>query len=1289
MAIEQATSRKRQDANERPSHVEIWRFGSRVVLAMLGTVREYHQVKIDFILTDRWFVSNVPSLPVSLSFGFPYIRGCCMTRHLLWKVVCCGLLAVLFGAEILCAEVTGMVLGTVQDSTGAAVTSASVILRNSDTGLVRTVKTNSDGSYEFLSVPVGENYSVQVEAKGFQTTALTGVKLDVNQKYRADFKLKIYAFKETVEVTANGAQVDTSNTQLGDVISDKKMTTLPLNGRSYIDLLGLQAGVIPVSSAAAVNDRPVSGNGNSGQMSVNGQRESANSFLVNGGDVEESVNNGASIVPTLDSIQEFRLLTSSFNAEYGRFSGAIVNVVTKGGTNEIHAAAYEFLRNEDMDARGYLDPTRAELKRNQFGGTIGMPVVKNKLFFFGDYQGTREVAGTSTFTPVPSSLERSGDFSDLGTTGFGAFSGSVRSGDNVQYPTNFANVLSQRLGYTVIPGEQYWFGGCNTTDYTSVTGCVFPSNQVVCPGSTGPCIPQTAWSPASIKTLRFIPTPNGTSQGVPTFASAVEKANLRDEKFGIKVDLNTGHGGTLSGYYHFDDANYLNPYPAFTSNVPGFGAVTPSRAQQIGVNYTSIINPATVNELHLSYTRFAFLKNKPVGGLGDITSFGFVKGGLGVIPSNPKYEGVASIGLNNIGTAFGLPDGVTGQYNNTYQITDNFTKVKGKHTLKFGGDVRYIQVNERNTYTPNGWFTFSGGETGNDFADYLLGVPDFFNQTSLQLLDSRTKYFGLYAQDTFKATPKLTVNYGLRWDTSQPFYDTKNRIQTFVPGKQSKIYPDAPKGFEFPGDPGVPRTLAPTQYNRFAPRLGVAYSPATAEGLPGKIFGGPGKTSIRFGGGLYYTAIEDLTLFNEVGDPPFGLFYVSPVPVYLEQPYLARKDPINPGQRFPFTIPPPGATGIWGQYLPISTAPTFRVDNKLPYSEQFNLTIQRELARTTVLTVGYVGSRGRHLLSTIESNPGNPTTCLLIATLMPSGQGCGPFGEDTIYVTPSGQTFNGTRPYSVTSGRGLSNGQLDFQSNTWEATSANSTYNALQASVQKDVGRLHFLGAYTWSKSFDNSSGFYDQINPYTANHSRSLSTFDLTHNFVISYSYDLPFTKSTHGVQGKLLGGWSLSGITRFTTGLPVTLSEGDDASLCGCGGADVPNYDGTAIRKVNPRTLVQGAPSLQYFVVQRDPNSNIPISPFFPETGTDPNNPIYGVPGNSSRRFFHGPGINNWDLALHKSTAIAEKTVLEFRSEFFNVFNHAQFISPSGNVGAGNFGQIQGVRAPRIGQVALKLSF
>ena len=487
------------------------------------------------------------------------------------NLVCLFVLLLLSG-QLLRAEVTAGVLGTVVDPSGAAVPNATVVLKNPDTGLERRAKTNGSGDYEFLAVPVGEKYSVQAEAKGFEKSVQNGIKLLLNQKYRADFKLVVGAVTETVEVTGATAQVDTSSTQLGDVIEDKKMTTLPLNGRSYIDLLGLQAGVVPIASDAAVNDRAVSGNGNSGQVSVNGQRESANSFLVNGGDVEESVDNGASIVPTLDSIQEFRLLTNSFNAEYGRFSGAIVNVLTKSGTNEIHGSAYEFLRNEKLDARNYFDLERGAFKRNQFGGTIGAPVVKNKLFFFGDYQGTREVRGVSSgLINVPSVLERGGDFSDLATTGFATFTDSdgnptVVRGD--ASPTNFAATLSQRLGYAVTPGESYWFQGC-----TANTQCVFP-------GVNGPFIPPFAWSPVAEKTLKFIPTPTGDSGGTPNFSTTAEKLNLRDEKFGMKLDLNTAHLGNWSGYYHFDDANFLNPLPeVFASKVPGFSAVTLSRAQ--------------------------------------------------------------------------------------------------------------------------------------------------------------------------------------------------------------------------------------------------------------------------------------------------------------------------------------------------------------------------------------------------------------------------------------------------------------------------------------------------------------------------------------------------------------------------------------------------------------------------------------------------------------------------------------------------------------------------------------
>jgi hypothetical protein len=1071
------------------------------------------------------------------------------------------------------------------------------------------------------------------------------------------------------------------------------MTGLPLNGRSYIDLLGLQAGVVPINSGIQSTDRPVSGSGNAGNLSVNGQREANNAFLVNGGDVEEGRNNGTSIVPSLDSIQEFRLVTNSFDAEYGRFSGAIVNVVTKAGTNGLHGTAYEFLRNEKLAARNFFDlnqlnpvtgaeepgTARGAFKRNQFGGVIGGPILKDRLFFFGDYQGSREVRGLSTGNiPVPSQLERTGDFSDTSTTGFPPLTGIVQGDD---LPGHFAQVLTQRLGYPVKAGEPYWFSGC-----AGNTQCVFP----------GQVIPQSAWDPVALATLKFIPTPVGALGGSPFFSTSAQKQTTNDDKFGVRIDLNNERTGNWLFYYHYDNANVDAPYPA--ANVPGFSALTPSRAQQFNLSNTKTFSPTTVNEFVFNYTRSALLARNPTGGLGDITSFGFVKGGLGIIPVYPPLEGMPYLNLGLLGITIGIPDGTTGQFNNTFQWTDHLSKVMGRHTMKVGGEFRYLQINERNTYAQNGYFSFNGNETGNDFADYLIGAVPGGNmiQSSQQFLDSRTKYGGLFGQDTFKFKDNLTLNYGLRWEFSQPFYDTQGKIEAFVPGLQSKLFPGSPTGWVVPGDPGIPSTLAPTDYNNFGPRVGLAYSPGFADGIGAKIFGGPGKTSIRAAYGIYYTAIEDLTLFYEVGDSPYGLFFVNPNPVYLDEPYKTRTAGPDTGQRFPFTFPTPGGgpntTFNWAQVQPLASAPGFKIDNVLPYAEHFNLSMQREFRNSFLFTIGYVGTAGHHLIAQTEFNPGNPGKCLQIRQALGPAVGCGPGLEDTIYNLGNGQVAYGTRPYSVTSGRFVSQNILDFSHNSYEETSANSTYNSLQVSLEKRLGALRLLGAYTWSKSLDNSSAFADSINPYNARLSKSLSTFDMTHNFVISYGYDLPLARLAHSSSGalyKLLEGWNVGGITRFTTGLPVTLGESGDASLCGCSGVDYPNWTGQFAHLVNPRSSATHTWFVENYTTDSAGNT-VPSNPFFSEKGHDPIlNPVLGVAGDANRRFFHGPGLNNWDLAIRKMTNITERFKLEFRAEFFNVWNHTQFSGLSGNLSSSTFGAVTSAYDPRIGQMALKLHF
>jgi len=1191
----------------------------------------------------------------------------------------------IFGsASLLRADITGKIFGTVADPSGATVPGAKVTLRNSSTGLTRALQTDASGSFEFLLVPIGDGYSVEVEATGFEKGVEQGITLLVNQVFRADFSLRIGSATQKVEVSAAAAQVETTSTQVGDVIESSKMETLPLNGRSYLDLLGLQAGVAPVNSGTGYGaPAAVSGDlANAGNLSVNGQREGANSFLVNGGDVEHSFENGASLVPSLDSIAEFRLITNSYDAEYGRFSGAIVNVVTKSGTNNFHGDLYDFVRNNAMDSRNFFDYNQVsvltgqeipgsalgELKRNQFGGTLGGPLRKNRLFFFTDYQGTREVAGASTGNiHVPSGLERAGNFSDIGTTGYSDLTGTVQG---VNTPGSFAQTLSSRLGYTVTPGEPYYTSGCNSLANAQAGLCVFP----------GRVIPQAAWSPAAAGTLPFIPTATLVSAGVPYFSSSAYKEVVRDDKFAVKMDLNTQHWGTWSVYYHFDDASALSPYTNGV-DVPGFDATNPTRVQQINLGNTWSPNPTTVNEARVNFVRPAITTgviSPSSKGLGNISQWGFSTGGQGLVYQPGTPEGVPQINLSVTGIDFGMINPNV-YHDNDYQFVDNLSKIHGRHTLKFGAEYRHLADAFR--FQPvNGSFVFTGNETGNDFADYLIGAvpPDEFFEASVELEDARSKYFGAYAQDSFKIRPNVTLNYGLRYQISTPWADTLGRVTAFKPGEQSVILPNAPTGLVFPGDPGVPNTVSPTHYDDFDPRLGLAYSPGFSSGVAGKIFGGPGKSSLRASFGIFHTVFEEGSFSWATGDNPWSIWDYLPSPVYLEAPWRSRYDGSDITPPFPYVMPSKHSNFSFLNFSPVTGITTVKTDNVLPYAEHYNLTFQRALGTSTTLTVAYIGTEGHHLLGQIEANPGSPSKCLQIAALAAAAgvPGCGPYGEDEIY-TIGNQTFYGTRPYSVTSGRYLDQGKLDIGGTIlWAATMLNSDYNSLQATLEKRVGSMRFLGAYTYGKAMDNGSSYSsDEEDPFDYRLNRGLSAFDMTHNFVISYVYDLPFQKlaRSSGPVAKLLGGWSFTGITRFTTGIPVSLKESGDLGLVGSlaatyDGVDQPDYNGQKLTYSNPRS----SGTHQYFSTEQF--SSMPL----------------GGVGTANRRFFHGPGINNWDLGLHKMMKITERTSVEFRAEFFDAFNHAQFSTvQSDYANTTEFGDVTSARSPRIGQVALKLNF
>ena len=642
------------------------------------------------------------------------------------------------------------------------------------------------------------------------------------QHLRVDATLEVGTTSEKVEVTSDAVHVETQSTQMGEVISGKSMTAVPLNGRSYTDLLALQPGVSPYNSSdtgmTGVNDRPVDGGLNSGNQSVNGQREAANGFMVNGSNVEEGKTNGAAIIPNLDAISEFRIITNNYDAEYGNYSGGQINVVTKSGTNNLHGSAFEFLRNTALDAKNYFaqhsDPTPV-FRQNQFGGTFGGPIKKGKTFFFVDYQGTRQTQAPTVNTQMPSVANFSGDFRDSTDSFGGAVNGP-----------GFASLLSQRLGYSVTDQEPYYTAGC-----TNSSQCVFP-NAV---------IPKSAWSPvaSSMLNLGLIPQPNAPNN---FFVSSGYAQTLRDDKGGVRIDQ-TSRFGNLFGYYFIDDYLLNSPYPNGGASVPATGfaysGVTAGRAQLVNLGDTKSFGTTSVNEFRFSYVRNTLALATPTGGIGSdftlsklgfVTPWGADTGGIS--PIQPSLEGVPYITFNNF--AIGVPQVSTRQYNNSFQWLDTFSKVIGTHSLKFGGQFHYDQINERNLAAENGQYGFSGSETGIDFADFLIGAPDSLTQASPQILDSRTKYYGLFAQDSWRATSNLVFNYGLRWEASMPWYDTQSKTETIIPGKQSGKFPGAPLGYVVAGDPGVPRTLGSTQWHNFSPRLGLAYSPNATSGILGK-----------------------------------------------------------------------------------------------------------------------------------------------------------------------------------------------------------------------------------------------------------------------------------------------------------------------------------------------------------------------------------------------------------------------------------------------------------------------
>ena len=1188
-----------------------------------------------------------------------------MRKHFALSALLSVLVAFLFlSGSLAQAQVgVGSISGTVHDAAGAVVPGGSIRLRNSDTELERIAQADATGFYVFPSVSVG-HYELETTVTGFKPYKRTGLIINVGTKLKEDIDLEVGSQSQTVTVSDTAIQIETEDTEIGEVVTGTEIQSVALNGRSYTDLLALQPGIVPMSTqtpdsvvmaGATVAINP-SGALNPGNQSIAGQREDANGFLVNGGDVKELMNGGTLIIPDLDSISEFRVLTDNFDAEYGNYSGGIIAVVTKSGTNQFDGSAFEFLRNTRLDAKNFFSPSVETYRQNQFGGTVGGPIRrKSKLFFFADYQGTRTEDGLSTGDiSVPTLSERSGNL--LGAASLfetGCSGPCIVSPCNVAatcLATQLSKQLSSAVGapVTVSPGENYYTPGC-----TSYTECVFPNGV----------FPMGAWAAPAQHLLKYIPTPN---IGSSVFSTGSDAETVRDDKGSLRGDGGNLRWGQLAAYFFYDNFKVNDPYPTEQggSSVPGFGALNIGTAQLISLGDTKTMGSSGVNDAHVGYMRTRNNVGQPSGAVGiSLASQGFVTGAgtEGIAPLDPAIEGPENMIFNSY--VVGEPITNLTQANNTFTGGDDFSKVVGKHTMMVGFQGIFDQISVHPNPEFNGGFTFSGSQTGSDFVDFLVGAPNLYNQADSQSYYPRHKYFAAFGQDSWQATPDLTLNYGVRWELMEYWSEKYDQVPTFIPGEQSQVYPNAPPSIVYVTDNGVPSTLVPGR-NRFSPRIGLAFSPGKSGRWLGKIFGSPKQTSIRAGYGIYHSVVQGNTIAFDEPQPPYGLSYTSSAPPLFATPFTNATGETNTNP-FPLTFVRYGATATdphsglnYSQYEPIQGMTAPPPTNTFPYTEQYFLSFEREITRKTVLQLNYVGSEGHHLLLVYSANPGNPALCLSLP-------GCGPGDENTPFLTSSGQTVGCTRV-----GLGCNFGNDDY-----EASKGNANYNSFQASLRHTGQGLDVTAGYTYSKSIDQASSLADVADPYDFALTRGLSAFNLKHNLVVTYDYAIPFEPLARH-SNRLTAGWKVSAITRASTGFPVTLSSDDDNSLQGS------NPNGVNNRYIDLPDVLPGSLEINHHPANGRPYFN--TSMFTPNA--------LGTPGDAKRRYFAGPGSFDTDALLEKSTPISEGRSLQARLEAFNVFNHSQFFGPAavnGDISSSLFGQVVQAASPRLLQLAAKFIF
>jgi Carboxypeptidase regulatory-like domain/TonB-dependent Receptor Plug Domain len=1084
---------------------------------------------------------------------------------------------------------TGSISGVVKDPNGAVVPNAKVTAKNVATNAESVAQTDDTGFYRILNL-VPADYLVTAEAAGFRRTVTSPQTLTIGQALRVDVNVEIGQVTESVTVVAAVSQINTENAQLGHAVTD--IPNLPVlsgaNGRNPLALASLMSGVAmspPTGQPAPTNDI--------GPFSINGQRTQANNYILDGIDSNDLAINVPDSIGQIspNALAEFSIVTGAMRAEYGRNGGAVVEAITRSGSNSWHLVAEEVFRNTKLNATpffqnvtpggspGFLpngSARKPQWNTNDFDADFGGPIVKNKTFFFISYLGFRRRQGLTNSAIVFTDADRAA----INATGV----------------------------------------------------------------------------PAAKALLALVPR---ASSGNTLFSAPTNSLN-RDQGL-ARVDHHFSDRNILAATFFIEKSNQFAPFAFGGSNVPGFGELDVTNYYNYVLRDTETFSSNLVNDARAGYHRRGTPGVLPVNHTTP-ASLGFT----GINPDDAANAGPPWIIINGYSSFGNTIQGPQARFDNTWQYADTLSWIKGKHAFKFGGDFRAYEQNQLFTFINNGYFIFDGTAIQQQLVpnpapgvsaplnDFIHGVTTEYIQNSSSRQGYRDKFGSAFFQDDWKVMRNLTLNLGIRWEYDAPLTELNNHLNAFRRGEQSTVFPTAPVGLVYPGDPGVSKSTYNSDWKNFGPRAGFAWDPFST-----------GKVSIRGGYGLFYDApISELTL-QFLTAPPFG---IQPFTLYdtdITHPYSSST--VNPiPNPFPFSPPRPGAAFNFANIAPVGLTvmdPNFST----PYSQQWNFQVQDQMAPNWLASVTYVGTNGVKLLYRSQIDPS--------------------------IVTPNASTANTNqrRIYNLNNPLDAAYGGAVFAGITDQQSAANSNYSALQLELRTNLWHgLVMTHAYTWSHALDDASGLRvnDTGNVYNRKLDYGNSEFDIRHQYVGSVIYDLPWLKDQRGFAGHVLGGWTVSVIQTVHTGIPFDITESTDRCLC-AGGGNRPDYIGGIVQFADPRANAFGAQNAYFNGIGGGTTTGAP-NPNFARVGSGTSVALgAGRYGTFGRNVFHGPGTVETDFGLTKSFRLTESQHLQIRGEAFNLFNHTNFNNPQGSIASTAFGRVTTALDPRLVQLTARYQF